>query len=205
MLIREGTVAGSCWLVSVGTLAAWVTSTCGRRSIVEFLGPGDVVGTLGRPHVPVPVDMEYRPEIRALSRCSLLGWPEPAFAGELRSDESTPGWLHVRTLARLDRVQRMLARSLGAGVAERVEAVLEELAAVDGRPIRNGIQIRTPITQDVLAAAAGATRETANRALRTLRTAGRVSWSGRTYAVIRPGRNDPPRDRSGRSFPPRPA
>jgi CRP-like cAMP-binding protein len=40
-----------------------------------------------------------------------------------------------------------------------------------------------PVTQDLIAAALGLTRETVNRALRDLRLAGVVSRCGRTYVL----------------------
>jgi CRP/FNR family cyclic AMP-dependent transcriptional regulator len=193
VVFREGSSQGCCWFVSAGVLIAWVSSAGGRRSILEFLGPGDLVADAAAPTLGEDAGAVVSPEVRTLSPCRLLVWPVGEFAGALRTDERTGAWLFDRQAARLARARASLARSLSLSVPERIEAVLHELATMEGLPVPGGVKLGIPISQELLAAAVGATRETVNRSIRTLQTAGRLRRSGGRYTILTPsGRNDPP-------------
>ena len=146
------------------------------------------------------------PEVRTLSPCRLLVWPVAELDAALRGDAATRVWVLGRLTARLARTHASLARSLSLAVTQRLEEIFRELAAVDGRPVPGGIRIRVPISQELLAAAVGATRETVNRSIRALQAAGRVKRAGRRYTIITSsGRTDPPPTPPGSRAPPAPA
>jgi CRP/FNR family cyclic AMP-dependent transcriptional regulator len=193
VVFREGCAQACCWFVSAGVLIGWVSSAAGRRSILEFLGPGDLVAHAALSTASEEPRELAAPEIRTLAPCRLLVWPVAEFAGALRTDERARAWLADRQAARLSHAHASLARSLSLPVTERIEAVLHRLAALDGRPVPGGVVVGIPISQELLAAAVGATRETVNRSIRALQAAGRLRRSARRYAIVTPsGRSGPP-------------
>src|SRR5439155_3661225 len=70
-------------------------------------------------------------------------------------------------------------------VATRIERRLQDLAARFGRPVPGGTSIPITLRQDDLAALAGTSRETANRALRRLVERGRAQVERRGRYVVR--------------------
>jgi CRP-like cAMP-binding protein len=84
---------------------------------------------------------------------------------------------------------RMMAAALGKRalpVRERVRSDLLDLAARFGRDTAHGRRIELPLTQDHLAELVGSTRETVNRAFRTLPREACIE--GRRYVVrMEPG------------------
>jgi CRP-like cAMP-binding protein len=178
VLLRLGMPDGRWWLVRSGLLLAETTSSAGKRSIIEFLRPGDVIaGPEGPPDTC---------QIRSLTSCRLQWWPAGVVPDLVRKDAAVAEWLHDRLSARLHRAHRSLARSLGLSVSERLEDVLAELASLQGHPVRDGVRIDVSIDQETLAAAVGATRETVNRALRTLQSKGRIRRSDGRYTLFNP-------------------
>ena len=71
-------------------------------------------------------------------------------------------------------------------VRTRVARRLDDLADRFGRPVEDGRLILLPLTQDEIAAIAGTSRESANRALRSLVAAGTIRIAARGRYVIRP-------------------
>jgi CRP/FNR family cyclic AMP-dependent transcriptional regulator len=59
-------------------------------------------------------------------------------------------------------------------VSDRLIARLRRLAEWSGRPVKDGVRITLPMTQQELAALVGTSRESVNRALATLRRQGKV-------------------------------
>jgi len=80
-------------------------------------------------------------------------------------------------------VRRRAAVLRTLAVAERVLAVLHELAERFGRTGSNTGAIPLPLTQDLLASMCGASRESVNRALATLRRDGAIGRAGAVYVV----------------------
>jgi CRP/FNR family cyclic AMP-dependent transcriptional regulator len=199
VLIRLGLTDERWWLVVSGVLVAETTSEAGRRSIIEILGPGDLFGGTHGPSGPAG-------HIRSLTSCRLLWWPGGVVPDASRRDSAVGEWLHDCLVARLDRARRALARSLGLSVTERLMEVLWELASFRSHPVPGGVRIDVSIDQEMLAAAVGATRETVNRVLRTLRSEGRVRRSDGLYTLVTSSaRTDPHRAPAGWPSPLAPA
>ncbi len=168
MVIRAGSEPASqgepctgLLVVETGALLSSCVTHDGRR-LGELLGPGDVVG--GPDGVASPVT------VRALRVCRL----RPALPHE------RPTLLASRT-ARAFALAHELA---WLGVAERVERRLRETAERFGCPIAGGLGLGVRLTQEDLAEIAGCTRESANRAIRSMVTAGRLRIAGRGRYVL---------------------
>ena len=153
---RQGEPCAGMLVVETGVMLSSSVTDDGRR-LGELLGPGDVVG--GPDGVASPVT------VRALRVCRLR--PAPP--------HERPALLAVRT-ARAFALAHELA---WIGVAERVERRLREIAERFGYPVAGGLGLGVRLTQEDLAEIAGCTRESVNRAIRSMVTAGRLRITGR--------------------------
>jgi CRP/FNR family transcriptional regulator, cyclic AMP receptor protein len=175
VVVRQGEPCGQLRVLTRGAMLMTAVEPDGRTLALDVLGPGDPVGDR-----PGAVSMA---EFRALGPCRLRQAPESALAQ-----------MHL-VGRRLDRLT-LLARELAwLGVTDRVDHRLVDLANRFGRPGPGGTSVALRLTQDDLAALCGTSRESANRALRSLRDRGRVRLLGRGRYLVRdqtPDSHQPP-------------
>ena len=161
--VRQGAPCTDLWVIESGVFAATLVDPDGRSFLVDLLGPGDGLGQPGQLASP---------------------WTATALRpARLRpcTDEASLAMLAVRT----ERAITMAAQLAWFGVAERIERRLVDLANRLGRPVPGGVVLPIVITQDDLASMVGATRESANRAIRTLLDRGSIELRGRGRYVVR--------------------
>jgi CRP/FNR family cyclic AMP-dependent transcriptional regulator len=160
----QGEPAPGVAFVEAGVLRMSTLAVDGRELVVDVLGPAHTVGELGGLATCTT---------RALSPVRLRALTGTAAARAL--DE------------RARRAVALAADLAYLDVTTRVERRLRDLASRVGRPAAGGVAIPVRLTQDDLAAMVGATRESTNRAIRTLveRRAIEVARRGR-YIVRTP-------------------
>jgi CRP/FNR family transcriptional regulator len=171
-------------VVERGLLVASVTSTGGRQAIVEIIGPGGLFGTealLGHGGAPL-TEARWLPEVRAMVETHVAVLPV-RLIGEALRDPAVAGWVCHAMSRQAIELRERLVRSLTLPVTQRLESVLNELAARYGQPVPGGTRIGPPVTQELLAAMAGATRESVNRAVHALVEQGKLVRNGRRYVV----------------------
>lgn len=152
----------------------------GRRQILQFLLPGDVAG-LNCDH-----RMGMTHGLETLSEAVLCAIPREGFR---RLSECCP--------AVAEQSQRFLARevtllfehvaTLGRRTArERVAYLLLELAVRNNRStcLTNGMSLRMPLTQPILADALGLTAIHVNRVLRELREQGIMEFTHKRLTIL---------------------
>jgi CRP/FNR family transcriptional regulator, cyclic AMP receptor protein len=179
VLSAEGEVAGSWHFLETGAVALSVTSVSGRRSVLAILAPGDAFG-------PPAADSSFRPEARAIVGSKLLVVPIAAVDDLVRRDGAIAAWLSAALLRQSDQLLRRLASLLMYPVVDRVLAAFHDLASRHGRRIPSGTLIPLPLPQEMLAEFVGVTRESVNRAIRTLESRGAIRRSGLCYSVLGP-------------------
>ena len=147
----------------------------GRRQIVEFLLPGDLIGSCDytRPVVSVPVV--------ALTEVVACVAPDPGISASLsRAYALSRALGEVRLAAQITRLGRMNAQ-------DRIVDLLLELSE---RLAAAGLATRTrfmlPLTQELIADAIGLTTVHVNRTLQTLRQAGALTLKGRELIIPNP-------------------
>ena len=86
-------------------------------------------------------------------------------------------------LRRAGNAERRYAALTTLPVEERVLSLLYHLAALRGVPCPRGVRIQLDLSQDRVASLTGTTRESVNRALRTLQRRGVVRRDGLRYEV----------------------
>jgi CRP/FNR family cyclic AMP-dependent transcriptional regulator len=157
LVVRQAQPCAGVSMVTHGAFFESAVDDDGRVLGFDVLGPGDAVG--GSFGVPAAAD------VRALRPSRLCAVAPDRVA-----------WLMDARRERLAELARQLA---WLDVTERVALRLDDLATRFGRPSPGGTLVRLPLTQDHLAALCGTSRESANRALRTLRDDGLVRLVGR--------------------------
>jgi CRP/FNR family transcriptional regulator len=164
---RQHEPAPGLWIVETGVLRASVVSAEGRELIVDLLGPGDLAGEPDRRIAPCTLRAVGPARLRAIS-------PERG-AGRLAERAARAAALAC-DLAWLDVRSRILVR-------------MTDLARRLGRPVPGGRLIPLTLSQEDLAALAGTSRESANRAIMALLQQGRLRRQRRgRYTVLDPVR-----------------
>jgi CRP/FNR family transcriptional regulator, cyclic AMP receptor protein len=154
------------------------TTRDGRELVLRFCGPGELVGELsvldGAPRLssvtavePVEALVIEASELMALLRA------QPSIAIKL-----------LQTLSRRFRDADLKRIEFGASdTLERVAGRLVELAEAHGEPTERGVRVTLPLSQDDLAAWAGASRAGVAAALRALRELGLIETERRSITV----------------------
>jgi CRP-like cAMP-binding protein len=185
-LVEDGSTGPLLVVVQAGACSVVTSTPEGAIAVVDVLGPGEAAGGgLLPPDAARNAGERAWQLVRALvpSRVTVVSGAD-AWVGA-HHDPARTGWL-VRLLADgWRRSQGRLVDALVLPVRERVLATLRDLAerfgGAAGSDGRAAIPI--PVTQDLLAGLVGATRESVNRAVRSLTEQGTVVHAGRRYRV----------------------
>lgn len=173
-IVREGSAATHWYEVVSGLARTCKLLADGRRSIGEFLLPGDVFGfELGSAHT---VDVE------AIAPTAVVRLPLTWFGGSADNIESAAARLHrlaFETVARNNARLLLLARQTAH---ERVAGFILEM---DRRLPRKGSRIELPMTRQDVADYLCLTIETVCRTLSDLRRAGVVAVDAQHAILIR--------------------
>jgi CRP-like cAMP-binding protein len=188
--VEDGATGPLVVVVEAGACVVATSTPDGATAVVDVLGPGEAAGT-GLHPLPTPLAARSADDgpwhlVRALvpSRLAVVAGQDAWAAAH--GHPARAGWL-IRLLAEgLRRSQARLVAALTLPVRERVLAGLCDLAArFGGGPGEDGmVDIPLPLTQDLLAGLVGATRESVNRAVRSLTEQGTVEHAGRRYRVL---------------------
>jgi CRP/FNR family transcriptional regulator, cyclic AMP receptor protein len=162
-LIQQGSLGDGLWLVESGALRVATISDAGHELVMDVLGPGNGAGEPSG--VPSPAT------VRALRPCRLRP-VSPGAAADLLTTRAHRAAALAADLAWLD-------------VRSRIARRMKDLAERFGRPVEDGRLILLPFTQDEVAALAGTTRESANRALHALVAGGEIRVAARGRYVVR--------------------
>jgi CRP-like cAMP-binding protein len=162
--VRQGEPCAGLWRVQSGLLRASLVTEHGRELWLDVLGPGDVVGD--------HADVGSAWTVTALRPTRLL----------VRHPDDERDALARRTV----RIASVAADLAWLDVPARIEHRLRELATRLGDPVPGGRSVPLALRNDDLAALAGTTRESANRAVRALIGSGRLEQPRRGRYVVRP-------------------
>ncbi len=192
VLLPEGQPPPAIYVLEAGALSLAVTRPSGHRIVLGVLGPGDLfgeqalldrTGANGWDRGVGPL----LPECRAMMASRVLGLNRRDVADASSRDAELAAWLAASLARRVSDLHRSLARALSLRLPERTLDLLVTLSRHWSRSSGPGAGIEVPLTQEDLAAMLGATRESVNRAVRTLERTGAISRSGRSYVVLPDG------------------
>jgi CRP-like cAMP-binding protein len=162
-LLRQGDPCPHAWIVETGVMMERLVARDGRVLIPRLPGPGELVGGVDADPSPVSV--------LALRRTAL----RPAVGDELETGLA----------ARYRETLAFGAELAWLDTAATIERRLRHLAERVGRPAPGGVAIGITLTQEDLGAFAGATRESANRAVGILLRRGTIARLARGRYLVR--------------------
>jgi CRP/FNR family transcriptional regulator, cyclic AMP receptor protein len=178
VLFHQGDDAGAVLVLRDGHVKA-TRLTDGREVILAFPGPGELLGELSA------VDGEPRSAtVRAVDDVEALVIPGSAFRAFLERRPRIARVLLREVTERLREADRQRVDYAVNDVVVRVAGRLVELCDRFGEQAGDGIDIGLSITQDELAAWAGASREAVAKAMAVLRTLGWVQTERRRILVL---------------------
>jgi CRP/FNR family cyclic AMP-dependent transcriptional regulator len=180
-LFHAGDSCGRVIALLTGRVKVCCATASGREVVLEFAGPGELLGELGA--------LDGRANSAgaiALESVVCLGMGPETFR-RFVSDHPRAGRLVLARLAeRLREAERRQIEHVSLAVLGRVSARLVELVERFGRQSAQGIVIDLPLPQRDLAAWTGSSLESVARALQALRGLGAISTSRMTLIVTDP-------------------
>jgi CRP/FNR family cyclic AMP-dependent transcriptional regulator len=178
VLFHQGDDAGAVLVLISGHVKAAMLND-GREVILAFPGPGELLGELSA------IDGEPRSgTVRAIDDVEALVISGSAFRAFLERRPRIALVLLRSVIARLRTADRQRVDYAVNDVVVRVAGRLVELCDRYGSEDGAGIDIGLSITQDELAAWAGASREAVAKAMALLRTLGWVQTERRRILVL---------------------
>ncbi|MFJ4846342.1 MULTISPECIES: Crp/Fnr family transcriptional regulator [unclassified Streptomyces] len=177
-LMVEGGLDSTVALLLDGCVKVTVGAEEGSTVLLAIRAPGDVVGELaaldGRPRSATVV------AARGTSARVIGG---AAFRAFLRERPDAAGEMQRSVVAKLRDAIRYRIDTVGGPVPVRLARTLDTLVRAYGRPTAQGLRIDVPLSNADLAALAGVSPASVQRALRALRTSGAVTTEYRSVVV----------------------
>lgn len=175
-IFREGDVASHVYVVEVGHVCIYKMLPDGRRQVIDFAYPGDLVG-LGAMG-------EHKSSAQATSRTRVRGIPVASLHQIARTDAKLGVKLYEAVSRELQAARELLFTVSQRNAVERVAAFL---LAISRRCERNGeepLEFVLPMTRSDIADFLGLTIETVSRTFTRLRVDGLIDLSQSVLVTI---------------------
>lgn len=177
-LLHEGAPGDSVALILSGRAKVSHVGPEGRETVLDFRGPGELVGELAA------LDRSPRSSsITAIEPVEALLVPAPAFRSLLERPGFAEQMLRMLT-ARFRDADRKRIEFGATDSVGRAAARIVELAERYGESCEDGITIALPISQEELAGWTAVSRAGMASALRTLRELGWIETERRRITVL---------------------
>lgn len=177
-LMHEGAPGSEVMILVSGRVKIIVTTAEGREIVLQFCGPGELLGELS------VLDQGARSgTTEALEPVEALA----IAASEFRSLIERPGFATALIASLIERFRyadRRLVQFAAAQTLGRVAARIDELVDRFGEPAADGIEISLPISQEELAGWTASSREAVAKALASLRAMGAIRTERRRITVL---------------------
>ncbi|HEX7309113.1 Crp/Fnr family transcriptional regulator [Lentzea sp.] len=153
----------------------------GREIIYALRGPGDVLGELA-----AVLGWMRTASVRAIEQVEVVQFSRAQFLGMLEERHSVALALMSTMATRLRDAERARIGAAALDVSKRLAHHLVELVTERGVSTSEGIEIRTPLSQEDIARQLGGSRRAVARALSVLRARGVISTGRKRIVVHRP-------------------
>jgi CRP-like cAMP-binding protein len=163
VVFHEGDPGDSLHLIESGRFAVRVSTPAGDTAILNVLRAGETFGELALLRRDPPLLRSAT--VTALEGATTLMLSRSAFQSVRRTHPEVEQMLSDVLAQRVDALSRRLIESLHMSVDRRVYLRLSELSEVYGNGVGPSV---IPLSQDVIAEMAGATRPTVNQVLQKL-------------------------------------
>jgi CRP/FNR family cyclic AMP-dependent transcriptional regulator len=178
-IFHEGGTSDRVVILLSGRVKVSTTTEEGRDVVLAFRGPGDMLGELSA------IDGEPRSAtVEAIEPVEALALGATDFRSFLVAHPDVALLLLRMLSRRLRDADRKRVEFAAHDTVGRVAARLVELAERYGEPVKRGLQIGLPISQEELAGWTGASREAAAKALHQLRELGLIRTERRRIIVL---------------------
>lgn len=179
ILLHEGGTNGDVFALVGGRVKVSIAGLGGREVVVQFAGPGELVGELaavsGRPHGAT---------VAAVDEVEVIALAAEAFRRFVSAQPRVARLIFARITEMLSLADRQLVDVATRDVTGRVASRLLDLAAQADPSEENTVRISMPLSQDELAAWTGASREAVAKSLHLLRELGWVQTRRREITVL---------------------
>lgn len=177
-IMHEGEVPGRVVVIERGHAKVTTTGDDGKETLLALRGPGDIIGEFaavsGRPRSAT---------VRALEPLDGLALAAADFEALLEEQPRIAYVLLKVVIAHLEEADRQQFELATLQTVGRIARRLVELAERFGEPRDDGIHIGLRLSQEELAAWAGASREATSKALHDLRALGLIDTRRRSLTI----------------------
>ena len=177
-LFAEGEAARAIYCVCAGRVKLSSTSREGRAVILGIAVPGDVLAIR-----PLLLETAHDTTAETLDRAHVCLIPKHGFLAFLERNPGVSLALARKLCGELGDAYRQVRGAVLKQTSERLTETLFTLCETFGRPAPDGISLRIDLSQDELAALAGVSRRSLNRALARLRSEGIIESRGRSIFI----------------------
>lgn len=178
VIFVQGEQGERCFAIVDGAVKISAYNADGREAVLAVLGPGDVFGELSL------FDQAARSaDATAIEDTELLSLDTQAVTDAIAAHPEIAVTLLQVLGRRLRQTNEALQDIAFFDVPGRVARRIADLAQAHGEQTDGGVLIDLPLSQESLAQMVGATRESVNKALASLRRRGLVTRVGRRYLV----------------------
>jgi CRP/FNR family transcriptional regulator len=178
VIFVQGEQGDRCFTIVSGAVKISAYHPDGREAVMAVLGPGDIFGELS-----LFEQAARSADAAAIEDTELLSLDSAAVTEAITAHPQL-GLSLLRVLGRRLRLTNEALQDIAFfDVPGRVARRLADLAEAHGVQQAEGTLIDLPLSQESLAQMVGATRESVNKALSTLRRRGLVDRVGRRYVV----------------------
>ena len=177
-LFRKGEEGHSLYLITAGKIKILRQSRDGDEVILALLSPGDFCGEMS-----LLDGLPRSADAVAAEETQLYGLNRKDFIAYVMNNETAVKAILAALSKRLRKADDFLEDVFFLNVAARLAKKLIELAMSNGFREEDGGPIHLNVTQKDLAGMIGATRESVNKALRSLREKNLIGFSGNTLVI----------------------
>ena len=175
-LVREGDTASHVFTVTTGVARVYKLLADGRRQIVGFLYPGDMLGLPSRMHYGVNAEA-----LEPMTACRFRRAEYRDLAGELPGLEAA---LLDRACDELRAAQDQMLLLGRKTALERLASFFLDISSRDRRAGGDGARLRLPMTRGEIADYLGLTTETVSRTTTRMKTRGVIRLLPRNVVEI---------------------
>lgn len=177
-LFRKGEEGHSLYMITAGKIKILRQSRDGDEVILAVLSPGDFCGEMA-----LLDGLPRSADAVAVEETHLYGLNRKDFLAYVMNNETAVKAILSALSTRLRKADDFLEDIFFLNVAARLAKKLIELAVINGLQEEDGGPIKLNVTQKDLAGMIGATRESVNKGLRSLREKNLIVLSGKAILI----------------------
>ena len=179
LIFEQGRRAGRAYVLVVGNIRIVQTGYDGGQSIIRFIAPGELFGT-----VPLFTDHQLPGDAVTGAPSRILSWSEEAFLGIIGQCPAIARNVIQIIGARLAEAQNRIRELATQRSDQRIAHALLRLAGKVGHTAHGGEMINIPVRRRDIVEVSGTTLYTASRTLSAWKKAGLLTAHNRHIIIL---------------------